>query len=104
MFPETIRGAAASNPLIKKNAETILDIDFSTLAAANAVNAENTGGYVIQVNKGNGEKVRFTNSGHDNTSALILLGDETIEKGNISVEILRLNKNLQLESTGLPKP
>lgn len=104
VFPETIRGAAASNPLIKKNAETILDIDFSTLAAANAVNAENTGGYVIQVNKGNGEKVRFTNSGHDNTSALILLGDETIEKGNISVEILRLNKNLQLESTGLPQP
>jgi predicted phage tail protein len=104
-FAAELRGNSATNEMVKKNIETVMDIDFTTLAAANAVTSENTGGYVVTVYKGDGEKVRFTNEGHDNTTASVLMGDETLDKANINIEILRLDKSLKLERTGLtPTP
>ena len=105
VFAAELRGNSATNEMVKKNIETVMDIDFTTLAAANAVTSENTGGYVVTVYKGDGEKVRFTNEGHDNTTASVLMGDETLDKANINIEILRLDKSLKLERTGLtPTP
>ena len=103
-FPSEVRGEAANNPMIKRNKETILDFDFTTVAAANAVTKDNTGGYVVEVNKGDGEKVRFTLQGHDNTKATILMGDEFIQRGDVSIQIYRLDPSLKMESTGLPQP
>jgi len=99
-----VRGEAANNPMIKRNKETILDFDFTSVAAANAVTKDNTGGYVVEVNKGDGEKVRFTLQGHDNTKATILMGDEFIQRGDVSIQIYRLDPSLKMESTGLPQP
>ncbi len=103
-FPVEVRGTSAQNELAVRNKETVMDFDFTNVAAANGVTSENTGGYVVEVNKGDGEKVRVTLDGHDSTTATILLGDENVERGDISVQIFRLDSNLKMESTGLPTP
>ena len=59
---------------------------------------------IVEVNKGDGEKVRFTLQGHDNTKATILMGDEFIQRGDVSIQIYRLDPSLKMESTGLPQP
>jgi hypothetical protein len=72
-----------------------MTVDFSQLATYNAVNFQNTGGYILEIFKASGEKIRFSLAGHDNTRANILIGPD-YERDNISVEIYRYDTSFKV--------
>jgi predicted phage tail protein len=88
--------------LINGEIETYMKLDFSQLAIDNKVSAENTGGYVVDVYKDSGDKVRFTLDGHDQTEAQVLIGSEK-EAHNLTVEIFRYDAAKKINS-GAPAP
>ena len=65
-----------------------LTLNFAQLAVDNSVNKTNTGGYVVEVFKQSGEKVRFSLDGFDNTEATVLIGPEQ-EAANMTFDIYR---------------
>ena len=79
-----------------------MQLDFSQLAIDNGVSADNTGGYIVDVYKDSGEKVRFSLDGYDQTVATILVGDVK-EKNNLTVEIYRYDASKKLNA-GMPDP
>ena len=82
--------------------DTYMKLDFSQLAVDNKVSAENTGGYVVDVYKDSGDKVRFTLDGHDQTEATVLIGSQK-ESHNLTVEIYRYDATKKINS-GAPAP
>ena len=83
-----------------QNSNTIniyLELDFSALALSNGVNSTNTGGYVVEVYKASGEKVRFSLEGYDNTSATVLIGDEK-DGSNMTFEIYRYDPSKRINA------
>tara|TARA_Y100000004_G_scaffold197211_1_gene270418 strand:+ start:5616 stop:8936 length:3321 start_codon:yes stop_codon:yes gene_type:complete len=82
---------------------TILTIDFSQLVNAQSpsISPENTGGYILEVSKGTGEKIRVTLDGYDTTEAEILFGTDREFDKPFSVDIFRYAQNKVLEQTEL---
>jgi len=70
------------------------------LIGPNEITAQNTGGYLIEVYK-DGQKVRFSLDGYDNTSFEVYLGDRNSYRYT-DFNIYRYDANYKLESTGLP--
>ena len=79
----------------QNNENYYVEVDFQELANQNGVNFENTGGYVVEVTKASGDKVRFSLSGHDQTRANILVGDVK-NKNDLTVEIYRFDPSFKL--------
>lgn len=76
-----------------------LFVDFSDLVTTNGLNAENTGGYIIEVYK-DGQKVRFALDGYDNNQFAVFLGDRRLYK-NINYEVYVYDTDYKLEDLGL---
>lgn len=74
-----------------------LTLNFSQLATDNGVNNTNTGGYVVEVYKSSGEKVRFSLDGFDNTEAAILIGAEQ-DASNMTFDIYRYDPSKRLNA------
>ena len=74
-----------------------LTLNFSQLAADNSVNKTNTGGYIVEVYKQSGEKVRFSLDGFDNTEATVLIGPEQ-ETANMTFEIYRYDPSKKIDA------
>ena len=72
-------------------------MNFSQLAADNSVNKTNTGGYIVEVYKQSGEKVRFSLDGFDNTEATVLIGPEQ-ETANMTFEIYRYDPSKKIDA------
>tara|TARA_Y100000004_G_scaffold98703_1_gene110571 strand:+ start:3360 stop:6554 length:3195 start_codon:yes stop_codon:yes gene_type:complete len=79
----------------QNNENYYVEVDFQELANQNGVNFENTGGYIVEVTKASGDKVRFSLSGHDQTRANILVGDVK-NKNDLTVEIYRFDPSFKL--------
>lgn len=77
-----------------------MNLDFSQLAVDNGVSAENTGGYVVDIYKNSGEKVRFSLDGYDQTVATVLVGNVK-EKSNLTFEIYRYDASKKIDA-GVP--
>ena len=75
-------------------------VDFSGLIGPNQITSRNTGGYLVEVYK-DGQKVRFSLDGYDNTSFEVYLGDRN-SFFYTDFNIYRYDTNYKLESTGLP--
>jgi len=75
-------------------------VDFSGLIGPNNITAKNTGGYLVEVYK-DGQKVRFSLDGYDNTSFQVYLGDRNSYRYT-DFSVYRYDINYKLESTGLP--
>jgi hypothetical protein len=87
----------ASFPDIQANDENYyINIDFSSLAVANGVTFTNTGGYIVEVFKSSGERIRFSLSGHDNTTASVLIGSLK-SQSNLSVDIYRYDPSFKVD-------
>jgi len=80
--------------------EVYLELDIQDLADKNGVTPENTGGYVVEVNKADGEKVRFALDGYDQTESKILLGSN-VDKGDLGVTVFRYSPDYTMEDLGL---
>ena len=93
--------------LQKTYKQQYLTVDFSQMAVDNNVSASNTGGYILQVTKSNGDQVRVTLDGYDNTVANIFLGElaqglTPLEGTNtVTVDIFRYDSSKKLESIGV---
>ncbi|MDA7495837.1 phage tail protein [bacterium] len=74
-----------------------LTLNFSQLASDNGVDNKNTGGYVVEVYKSSGEKVRFSLDGFDNTEATILIGAEQ-DTSNMTFDIYRYDPSKRLNA------
>ena len=82
----------------KSNIKNIyLTLNFDQLAADNSVNKTNTGGYVVEVYKASGEKVRFSLDGFDNTEATILIGAEQ-DAANMTFDIYRYDPSKRINA------
>jgi len=93
-------------PLQKSYRQQYVNINFEALAADNSVNASNTGGYILQVTKSNGDILRVTLDGWDNQNANIFLGElisgssaPTEGTNTIDVKIFRYDPDKRLEGT-----
>jgi len=93
-------------PLQKSYRQQYVNINFQALAADNNVNASNTGGYILQVAKSNGDVLRVTLDGWDNQNANIFLGElisgssaPTEGTNTIDVKIFRYDPDKRLEGT-----
>ena len=94
-FPSTMVNFYEANQDGRKMA-----VDFSGLIGPNNITAKNTGGYLVEVYK-DGQKVRFSLDGYDNTSFQVYLGDRNSYRYT-DFSIYRYDINYKLESTGLP--
>ena len=94
-FPSTVVNFYEGNQDGRK-----MVVDFSGLIGPNEITAQNTGGYLIEVYK-DGQKVRFSLDGYDNTSFEVYLGDRNSYRYT-DFNIYRYDANYKLESTGLP--
>lgn len=83
----------------KTDYDVELRVDFSNLIADNYLNAQNTGGYIVEVYK-DGQKVRFALDGYDNTDFTVFLGDRRLFQ-NTNYEIYRYDTDYKLEDLGL---
>jgi hypothetical protein len=86
--------------------EVYLELDIQDLADKNGVTPENTGGYIVEVNKADGEKVRFALDGYDQTDSKILLGSN-VDKGDLGVTVFRYSPDYTMENlllTIIPAP
>jgi len=87
----------AKFPNIQPNNENYyVTINFEQLALENSVNFQNTGGYVVEVTKASGDKIRFSLSGHDQTKATILIGDIK-SKNDLTIEIYRFDTSFKID-------
>tara|TARA_R100000008_G_scaffold21746_1_gene11497 strand:+ start:2006 stop:5329 length:3324 start_codon:yes stop_codon:yes gene_type:complete len=77
-----------------------LKINFDNLRIQNDVTPENTGGYIVEVTKNSGERVRFALEGYDQTTCNVFLGANT-SQNDINVTIYRYNTNYTPEDLGL---
>jgi len=94
-FPSTVVNFYEGNQDGRK-----MVVDFSGLIGPNEITAQNTGGYLIEVYK-DGQKIRFSLDGYDNTSFEVYLGDRNSYRYT-DFNIYRYDANYKLESTGLP--
>jgi predicted phage tail protein len=74
-----------------------LTLNFDQLAVDNSVNKTNTGGYVVEVFKQSGEKIRFSLDGFDNTEATVLIGSEQ-ESANMTFDIYRYDPSKRINA------
>lgn len=93
-FPVSTHVFKASEQLEYRNA--YMAIDFSNLASINGVNKDNTGGYILEVFRSSGSKVRFSLAGHDNTTANILIGS-VYDQNNVTYEIYRYDTSFKVD-------
>jgi hypothetical protein len=78
-----------------------LTCDFTGLITPNNITNKNTGGYIIEVYK-DGEKVRFSLDGYDNTTFEVYLGAAN-SYTFVDFSIYRYDTSYKLESTGVPQ-
>ena len=91
-FPFSMTTAASNDQYIK--------VEFAPLIGVNSITSQNTGGYIINLFRGTGNKVTFALDGYDNTTFYALLG-AGIERSNVCFQIYRYDTSFRLESTGL---
>ena len=77
-----------------------IKVKFESLIGVNSITAQNTGGYIINLFRGTGNKVTFALDGYDNTTFYVLLGSG-VERSNVCFQIYRYDTSFKLESTGL---
>tara|TARA_Y100001951_G_scaffold86255_1_gene76564 strand:+ start:69 stop:1802 length:1734 start_codon:yes stop_codon:yes gene_type:complete len=80
--------------------EVYLELNIQDLADKNGVTPENTGGYVVEVNKADGEKVRYALDGYDQTESKILLGSN-VNEGDLGITVYRYSPDYTMEDLGL---
>jgi hypothetical protein len=95
VFPSTMVNFYEANQDGRK-----MVVDFSGLIGPNQITSQNTGGYLVEVYK-DGQKVRFSLDGYDNTNFEVYLGDRNSYRYT-DFSIYRYDTNYRLESTGLP--
>jgi predicted phage tail protein len=91
-FPLSTITANSKNEYIK--------VEFASLIGVNSITAQNTGGYIINLFRGTGNKVTFALDGYDNTTFYVLLGSG-IDRSHVCFQIYRYDTSFKLESTGL---
>ena len=75
--------------------------DFRGLITRNNITNKNTGGYIIEVYK-DGEKVRFSLDGYDNTTFEVYLGSVN-SYVYVDFSVYRYDTSYKLESIGVPQ-